>query len=127
MNPPYSTRDFVVDLDGLAAATNVMPRTSRGWRTRRVTPPVDFPEVERPLWWASTLARWAVSTGRDWSWERARDAMTELARAGRIEGPAPDQYRNIGPYRSDVPALRQPDPCEWLDRRALPIWPEEAA
>lgn len=53
--------DFVVDLAGMAQRFGVKRGTPKRWRARGVLPPVDFPEVAAPLWWASTLRDWGYA------------------------------------------------------------------
>lgn len=53
--------DFLVDLAGMALRFGVKRGTPKRWRARGVLPPVDFPEVAAPVWWASTLRDWGYS------------------------------------------------------------------
>lgn len=57
----------VVDLAGIARHMRVERYTPQQWKQRDLLPPVDFPEIREPLWYASTIReRFAVPTGRAW-------------------------------------------------------------
>lgn len=58
----------IVDLVGIARHMRVDPRyTPQQWRQRDLLPPVDFPEIPYPLWYASTIKeQFATPTGRIW-------------------------------------------------------------
>lgn len=57
----------VVDLAGVARHMRVERYTPQQWRQRGLLPPVDFPEIKEPLWYASTLRdKFAVPSRRVW-------------------------------------------------------------
>jgi hypothetical protein len=57
----------VVDLAGIARHMRVERFTPQQWKQRDHLPPVDFPDIREPLWYASTIReRFAVPTGRPW-------------------------------------------------------------
>jgi len=57
----------IVDLAGIARHMNVARFTPQQWAQRKALPPVDFPEIREPLWYASTVRdQFAVPTGRIW-------------------------------------------------------------
>lgn len=57
----------VVDLAGIAAHMHVQRYTPQQWRQRGLLPPVDFPEIAEPLWYASTIIeKFAIPTRRVW-------------------------------------------------------------
>lgn len=45
----------IVDLAGIARHMGVERFTPQQWKQRGVLPPVDFPEIAEPLWYASTI------------------------------------------------------------------------
>lgn len=120
MNPPYNTRDFVVDMDAVASATGNAPHTPRTWRSRGIMPAVDLPAVETPLWWASTIARWCQATGRTWDWARALESMSVAERrAGAVGGAPPEEWRHIDTYLGRQPGPAEGNALEWLDREQV--------
>jgi hypothetical protein len=57
----------VVDLAGIARHMRVERHTPQMWRQRGHLPPVDFPSIKEPLWYASTIReQFAVPTRRVW-------------------------------------------------------------
>jgi hypothetical protein len=46
---------LVVDLAGIARHMQVERFTPQQWKQRGLLPPVDFPEIKEPLWYASTI------------------------------------------------------------------------
>lgn len=57
----------VVDLAGIARHMRVERFTPQQWKQRDHLPPVDFPEIKEPLWYASTIKDgFVVPTGRVW-------------------------------------------------------------
>jgi len=57
----------VVDLAGIARHMGVGRLTPQQWAQRKLLPPVDFPEIREPLWYAATVReKFAVPTGRVW-------------------------------------------------------------
>jgi hypothetical protein len=57
----------VVDLAGIARHMRVERYTPQQWRQRGHLPPVDFPEIKEPLWYASTIRDgFAVPSRRVW-------------------------------------------------------------
>lgn len=58
----------IVDLAGIARHMRVDPRyTPQQWRQRGLLPPVDFPEIREPIWYAQTIKeKFAIPTGRMW-------------------------------------------------------------
>jgi hypothetical protein len=57
----------VVDLAGIAAHMRVERFTPQQWRQRGLLPPVDFPEIKEPLWYASTIIeQFIIPTRRVW-------------------------------------------------------------
>ena len=59
--------DRIVDLAGIARHLGVERYTPQQWRQRDLLPPVDFPEIREPLWYASTIReKFAEPTGRIW-------------------------------------------------------------
>ena len=57
----------VVDLAGISRHMRVDRYTPQQWRQRGLLPPVDFPEIKEPLWYASTLRdQFAVPSRRVW-------------------------------------------------------------
>ncbi|HEY6022126.1 MAG TPA: hypothetical protein VIY48_20330 [Candidatus Paceibacterota bacterium] len=59
-----SDDDTPVDLKGIHELLKVAKHTPHQWRQREVLPPVDFPELTRPLWKRKTIILWAANTGR---------------------------------------------------------------
>ncbi len=58
---------LIVDLAGIARHMAVERFTPQQWKQRRHLPPVDFPAIKEPLWYASTIKdRFIVPTGRMW-------------------------------------------------------------
>jgi hypothetical protein len=45
----------IVDLAGIARHMKVERFTPQQWKQRGHLPPVDFPEIKEPLWYASTI------------------------------------------------------------------------
>jgi hypothetical protein len=63
----------VVDLAGIARHLRVERFTPQQWRQRDLLPPVDFPKIREPLWYASTIKqKFADPTRRVW-YEEAED------------------------------------------------------
>jgi hypothetical protein len=57
----------IVDLAGIARHMKVERFTPQQWKQRGHLPPVDFPEINEPLWYASTIRReFADRTQRVW-------------------------------------------------------------
>lgn len=57
----------VVDLAGIARHMLVTRYTPQQWRQRGHLPPVDFPDIREPLWYASTIKEhFADRTNRIW-------------------------------------------------------------
>lgn len=57
----------IVDLAGVARHMRVARYTPQQWQQRDLLPPVDFPEIREPLWYASTIIDgFAKPTGRVW-------------------------------------------------------------
>lgn len=57
----------VVDLAGIARHMRVDRYTPQQWRQRGHLPPVDFPEIKEPLWYASTvIEQFAKPSRRIW-------------------------------------------------------------
>ena len=57
----------IVDLAGIARHMKVARFTPQQWVQRELLPPVDFPEIKEPLWYASTIkGGFVVPTGRVW-------------------------------------------------------------
>jgi hypothetical protein len=57
----------IVDLAGIARHMRVERFTPQQWKQRDLLPPVDFPEIREPLWYASTIRDgFVVPTGRVW-------------------------------------------------------------
>lgn len=57
----------VIDLAGIARHMKVDRYTPQQWRQRDYLPPVDFPEIKEPLWYASTIRdKFAYPTRRMW-------------------------------------------------------------
>lgn len=46
---------LVVDLAGIAHHMRVERFTPQQWKQRGLLPPVDFPQIKEPLWYASTI------------------------------------------------------------------------
>jgi hypothetical protein len=45
----------------------VARHTPGQWAQRKLLPPVDFPELREPLWYAETVRdKFAIPTGRPW-------------------------------------------------------------
>lgn len=57
----------VVDLAGIARHMRVDRYTPQQWKQRGHLPPVDFPDIREPLWYASTIRdQFCVPTRRVW-------------------------------------------------------------
>ena len=57
----------IVDLAGIARHMRVARYTPQQWQQRDLLPPVDFPEIREPLWFAATIIKeFAQPTGRPW-------------------------------------------------------------
>jgi hypothetical protein len=57
----------IVDLAGIARHMRVERFTPQQWKQRDHLPPVDFPEIREPLWYASTIkTQFADRTQRIW-------------------------------------------------------------
>lgn len=57
----------IVDLAGIARHMRVDRYTPQQWKQRGHLPPVDFPEIKEPLWYASTIKEhFADRTRRVW-------------------------------------------------------------
>jgi len=64
----------IVDLAGIAQHMRVNRYTPQQWRQRGLLPPVDFPDISEPLWYASTIVeKFVKPTRRVWY-----DDMEEL-------------------------------------------------
>jgi hypothetical protein len=60
-------RRVVVDLSGIARHMRVERYTPQQWRQRGHLPPVDFPDIKEPLWYASTIKeKFAIPSQRIW-------------------------------------------------------------
>lgn len=58
---------LVVDLAGIARHMRVERFTPQQWRQRGHLPPVDFPDINEPLWYASTIReKFVIPTRRMW-------------------------------------------------------------
>lgn len=58
---------LVVDLAGIARHMRVERYTPQQWKQRGHLPPVDFPEIKEPLWYASSIKQhFADRTQRIW-------------------------------------------------------------
>jgi len=87
MSPDESLRELertreIVDLAGIAAHMHVERFTPQQWRQRYKDefPPVDFPAIKEPLWYASTIRDgFAKPTRRLWC-----ETPTSLYAAGCI-------------------------------------------
>lgn len=57
----------IVDLAGIARHMKVERYTPQQWRQRGWIPPVDFPLIREPLWYASTIKdKFVIPTRRRW-------------------------------------------------------------
>jgi hypothetical protein len=57
----------IVDLRGISRHMRVARFTPQQWAQRGLLPPVDFPEISEPLWYADTIRDgFANRTGRIW-------------------------------------------------------------
>jgi len=57
----------LVDLAGIARHMRAARYTPQQWSQRGLLPPVDFPEIKEPLWYAATVRdQFAIPTGRPW-------------------------------------------------------------
>lgn len=69
----------VVDLAGIARHMRVERYTPQQWRQRGLLPPVDFPEIREPLWYASTIREhFADKTQRAW-YDRPEQELSPVA------------------------------------------------
>jgi len=60
-------RRVIVDLAGIARHMQVERFTPQQWAQRGHLPPVDFPEIRTPLWYASTIKeQFIIPTRRVW-------------------------------------------------------------
>lgn len=73
-------RRIVVDLAGIARHMRVERFTPQQWKQRGHLPPVDFPEIKEPLWYASTIIEHFVVPSRR-VWYDDPDAEETLSRA----------------------------------------------
>ena len=65
----------VIDLAGVARHLRVARYTPQQWRQRGHLPPVDFPDIKEPLWYASTIRdQFAVPSRRLW-WDEPSDIV----------------------------------------------------
>jgi hypothetical protein len=95
----------IVDLAAIAAHMRVQRFTPQQWKQRGLLPPVDFPDIEYPLWYTSTIVYQFINTphsievGRLWYPKDARDVLTDEELADLVERyePAPAE---------DIPVLR---------------------
>lgn len=68
----------IVDLAGIARHLRVHRYTPQQWRQRGHLPPVDFPEIKEPLWYAATIReKFAVPSRRVWYDRPEEDEPTE--------------------------------------------------
>jgi len=57
----------IVNLEGIARHMRVNRYTPQQWRQRGLLPPVDFPHISEPLWYASTvIEKFVKPTRRVW-------------------------------------------------------------
>ena len=57
----------IVDLAGIARHMHVERFTPQQWKQRDLLPPVDFPDIREPIWYASTIRDgFAAVTRRLW-------------------------------------------------------------
>lgn len=57
----------IVDLAGIARHMHVERYTPQQWKQRNLLPPVDFPHIREPLWYAATIRDgFAVPSRRLW-------------------------------------------------------------
>lgn len=57
----------IVDLAAIARHMRVARHTPQQWSQRKLLPPVDFPDLAEPLWYASTIReKFAIPTKRIW-------------------------------------------------------------
>lgn len=68
----------VVDLAGIARHMHVERFTPQQWKQRDHLPPVDFPEIKEPLWYASTIIEQFVKPTRR-IWYDDAPAVEELS------------------------------------------------
>jgi hypothetical protein len=54
----------IVDLAGIARHMRVERFTPQQWKQRGHLPPVDFPDIKEPLWYASTIQERFVKPSR---------------------------------------------------------------
>jgi len=70
----------IVDLAGIARHMRVERFTPQQWKQRDHLPPVDFPEIKEPLWYATTIRdQFAVPTGRIWYPRFAPEELSPVA------------------------------------------------
>lgn len=69
----------VVNLAGIAQHMKVSRSTPQQWRQREYLefPPVDFPDIKEPLWYASTIRKWARLKQRVWYDDPSEDVGGE--------------------------------------------------
>jgi hypothetical protein len=71
-SPDHNLRELertrqIVDLAGIARHMRVERFTPQQWKQRGHLPPVDFPEINEPLWYASTIRNaFVIPTRRVW-------------------------------------------------------------
>lgn len=71
----------IVDLAGIARHMRVARFTPQQWAQRGLLPPVDFPEIKEPLWYAATIReQFVIPTERIW-YDTARDDDEGLSAA----------------------------------------------
>jgi hypothetical protein len=57
----------IVDLAGIARHMRAQRYTPQQWKQRGHLPPVDFPEISEPLWYATTIVeKFVIPTRRLW-------------------------------------------------------------
>jgi len=70
----------IVDLAGIARHMRVERFTPQQWSQRGHLPPVDFPEIKEPLWYASTIRdQFAIPTRRVWHVNPPADGEEDLS------------------------------------------------
>lgn len=70
----------IVDLAGIARHMRVERFTPQQWKQRGHLPPVDFPEIKEPLWYASTIkTHFADRTQRVWYDDFAPEELSPAA------------------------------------------------
>lgn len=104
MKPPLYENDFCVTLAQVAVLLDVEHSTTRVWRTRGVLPPSDAPEMPEPVWWVSTLMRWAAATGRKTELRALTEAVQENIRAEQARPASPEERWQKQPiWRGGMP------------------------